>query len=472
MCNNDKKTRGVYALFADVHKEYDQVWREGLYFILYAQGLRGPLWRMVRAWLDGAQAETEWNGVRGPVVCLEQGLRQGCVLSPILYCSFINALLMQEGGQEMPDALKGVAKEVFGWREEGSMVQPQEGVWCQALGRKVAVMLYMDDTTLLAKTKEELMSLTALYVKFCHKFRLRLNASKSATMSFHKSRRETVTVIVGERTFKSPESGVHKHLGFRLDAGLSGKAQLEHAMQVAKAKLHTLNVIAKRMGEPMALWYLRTVVGPAALYGLELAACVTPTVAKQLRGVFTRAVGEAVLCGAVNQWWTSQVWVRREAMLWESTVLPWDLGVKKQVIGLLRSLATANGSLAAHLFEWDSENKFVGRAIQVAREVLGPTWKTVLGASKHAFKGAMEDCFRHLLHKERVAGLALREPTMWGKQSNAVYVQSMQLVRERTAHPKVAHVWAELIPNVFHRVFLRRMQMGCIPNLKVNTSKC
>ena len=60
---------------------------------------------------------------------------------------------------------------------------------------------------------------------------------------------------------------------------------------------------------------------------------------------------------------------------------------------------------------------------------------------------------------------------MWGKPSNAVYVQSMQLVRERTAHPKVAHVWAELIPNVFHRVFLRRMQMGCIPNLKVNTSK-
>ena len=35
---------GAYALFADVAKAYDQVWRDRLYLALYSMGVRGPMW--------------------------------------------------------------------------------------------------------------------------------------------------------------------------------------------------------------------------------------------------------------------------------------------------------------------------------------------------------------------------------------------------------------------------------------------
>ena len=93
---NTDTGKHVHAFFADVHKAYDQVWREGLYYALYTMGVRGRLWRFVQQWLDAATATPKWNGTVGHTTTLQQGLRQGCVLSPLLYCAFINLLVMQQ----------------------------------------------------------------------------------------------------------------------------------------------------------------------------------------------------------------------------------------------------------------------------------------------------------------------------------------------------------------------------------------
>ena len=39
---------GTYALFADVAKAYDQVWRDGLYLTLYSMGVRGAMWHIIQ----------------------------------------------------------------------------------------------------------------------------------------------------------------------------------------------------------------------------------------------------------------------------------------------------------------------------------------------------------------------------------------------------------------------------------------
>ena len=65
----------VYALFADVSKAYDQVWRSGLYSLLYVYGVRGKMWQIIQQWLDNARATTKWSGTVGPCVPLAEGLR-------------------------------------------------------------------------------------------------------------------------------------------------------------------------------------------------------------------------------------------------------------------------------------------------------------------------------------------------------------------------------------------------------------
>jgi hypothetical protein len=39
----------TYAFFLDVSKAYDTVWRDGLLYKLWNQGIRGPIWRYIRA---------------------------------------------------------------------------------------------------------------------------------------------------------------------------------------------------------------------------------------------------------------------------------------------------------------------------------------------------------------------------------------------------------------------------------------
>ena len=73
----------VYACFTDAAKAYDRVWRDGLYMALFFYGIRGTMLHMIMLWLDNACAVTMWNGTQGPKVHLEQGVRQGCSMSPL-----------------------------------------------------------------------------------------------------------------------------------------------------------------------------------------------------------------------------------------------------------------------------------------------------------------------------------------------------------------------------------------------------
>ena len=145
-------TREAFAMFADLHKCYDQVWRDGLFLALYVQGVRGPMLQVIKAWLEGAEAQTAWRGTKGPMVKQEQGLRQGCVLSPILFCAFANTILLKAPTKPVPEGMERVTQEFLNQglqRLEGS----EHGINCPALARRFMTTLFMDDTTLMSPTK-------------------------------------------------------------------------------------------------------------------------------------------------------------------------------------------------------------------------------------------------------------------------------------------------------------------------------
>ena len=115
MRENTEAGKHVHAFFADVHTAYDQVWREGIYYALYTMGVRGRLWRFVQQQLDAATATPKWNGTVGRTTTLEQGLVQGCVLIPILYCAFINLLVMQqsETASDLPQQHQPLLEQMY-----------------------------------------------------------------------------------------------------------------------------------------------------------------------------------------------------------------------------------------------------------------------------------------------------------------------------------------------------------------------
>ena len=79
--------RTTYTTFIDVKKAYDTVWRNGLWKRMWDEGVRGKMWRVVKEMYSVVQSavlvgedQTEWFD-------LSTGVRQGCVMSPILFNS-------------------------------------------------------------------------------------------------------------------------------------------------------------------------------------------------------------------------------------------------------------------------------------------------------------------------------------------------------------------------------------------------
>ena len=80
----------VLCLFIDFEKAFDSVWRKGLIVKLWKNGVHGCYLSTIDSFLTGRTVSLLLNGFVGPVrACLEYGLPQGSVLSPILFKFFI-----------------------------------------------------------------------------------------------------------------------------------------------------------------------------------------------------------------------------------------------------------------------------------------------------------------------------------------------------------------------------------------------
>ena len=223
---------------------------------------------------------------------LQEGLRQGCVLSPILYCAFINCFMMEKTAKAVPAAEEGNFKEFLSQGIQGMQGAPGAGINVPALGRRLLTLLFMDDTTLVAKTEHGLQQLIKAHMNFCSKFRMRLNTTKSKMMRFTKDKgaNTSFSLTVNGREFSTPApcegTGVvsHKLLGFHMDTNLSGDTHTKRAIGKGNGMAKGLRKISKVMGERMGHHRLETVVTPATLFATEL----VPDRADKRRSITTK----------------------------------------------------------------------------------------------------------------------------------------------------------------------------------------
>ena len=147
----------VMACFIDVRKAYDRVWRDGLWKALWQKGVRGKMWRVIKNYYRKVQSavrldegNTEWFDV-------DVGVRQGCVISPVLFDVFVDRL-----AREVRVLNLGVS----------------------AAGKRLSLLLYADDIVLLADSQEELQRMLGAVQAFCRRWRMQMNMSKTKVMAF------------------------------------------------------------------------------------------------------------------------------------------------------------------------------------------------------------------------------------------------------------------------------------------------
>ena len=139
----DKKT---YAFFLDIQKAYDSVWHDDMVCGIYKlcdMGVKGRMWCVIKKMYEPSKSAVLLEGEKSDTFKIEQGVAQGCSLSPILFSVFINDLL----------------KEV-----------EQTGLGIQlSSGKTVGGMLFADDFVGISDSKESLQKLIDVVYSYCSK---------------------------------------------------------------------------------------------------------------------------------------------------------------------------------------------------------------------------------------------------------------------------------------------------------------
>jgi len=88
--NNDSP---VYCTFLDATKAFDRVDYSKLFRLLIRRKVPSLILRfLLRMYLSNAIC-VDWNGVRSSVFNIVNGVKQGGVISPVLFCVYVDDLL-------------------------------------------------------------------------------------------------------------------------------------------------------------------------------------------------------------------------------------------------------------------------------------------------------------------------------------------------------------------------------------------
>jgi hypothetical protein len=161
ICN--RRPKKTYCCFVDVQKAYDRVWRDGLWEKLAQYGMNGKMWRVLKSIYERVESSVLVEDGQTRFFSVDVGLRQGCLLSPILFALYINDLAQE------------IKKENLG----AKLVMHKDG--------RISILMFADDIVLASEDKRKLEKLMDTMYQYSLKWRFSFNYEKCAVVVFDAS---------------------------------------------------------------------------------------------------------------------------------------------------------------------------------------------------------------------------------------------------------------------------------------------
>ena len=175
----------TYCAFLDIRKAFPTMHRSSMLAALARSGVDGKVWRLVDQMYSSTSTQISFRGALSTAYSVESGLREGSVLSPILYSVYINTLL-DDFHRSAPDCGVDLSSSL-----------------------RVRVLLYADDVVLIAGSASDLQRMLSVAERHADKMQYQFSVpTYDSSGSVAKSGKSQV-VVFGERGLTSDTFNLH-----------------------------------------------------------------------------------------------------------------------------------------------------------------------------------------------------------------------------------------------------------------------
>jgi exonuclease III len=210
----------VFMTFVDLEKAYDRVPRDELWECLREYEVDGELIRAIQSLYKRSSACVRVNGIKSTSFTVGVGLRQGCVLSPILFTCFMDRIVKRSRGPE-----------------------------CVRIGDvEVARLLFADDLAILASSEEDLQRALERFAAECGRVGMRVSTSKTEVMVLDRRKVDCSLHVSGTQLRQVEE---FKYLGIMFTSDGRQEKELDRRINLASVVMRELWRLAGNERIPM-----------------------------------------------------------------------------------------------------------------------------------------------------------------------------------------------------------------------------
>ena len=163
------KKNNVYGLLLDASKAFDRISYVKLFYCLLSRNVCPFICRLLLNMYTMQKLRVRWNGTHSECFSVSNGVKQGGVISPILFCIYIDDLLLR---------LK------------------DSGVGCYMGGVFAGALVYADDLTLLCPSLSALKEMILICSQYAAEYDIKFNANKSQLIIFKGKKGDTPVPVV------------------------------------------------------------------------------------------------------------------------------------------------------------------------------------------------------------------------------------------------------------------------------------
>ena len=249
----NKKGR-VNCAFVDYSKAFDRIDRASLWVKLLKNGVNGKVLQVIHDMYKNAKSCVKSCDKISDFFSCDMGVRQGENLSPVLFAIYLN---------DFNESMKGIFQ---GLKKLDDDTQKELETFM-----RLYVLLYADDTSILAETAEDLQVALNGLSEYCKKWCFKVNTTKTKIVVFARGKvRKYPKFHLGSNEIEVVEQYVY--LGILFNYNGSFKKAIDKQITQARKAMFAVIEEAKVLCLPVDIVceLFNVCVVPVLLYGSEI----------------------------------------------------------------------------------------------------------------------------------------------------------------------------------------------------------